>query len=49
MTSPDVIDYFWPTLKVSSFEILGEQNRSASFVTDKKGFQVELLFAFKLF
>lgn len=46
--SPQVIDVFWPTLKISHFQILGTQNRNATFVQEKKGYAVELLFAFAL-
>lgn len=48
VTSPKVIDYFWPTFKVSRFEILGEENRNATFVQEKSGWAVEFLLAFQV-
>lgn len=48
VTSPGVIDLFWPTLKFTRFELIGEQVRNASFVQEKDGYQVELLFAFRV-
>jgi hypothetical protein len=47
--SPAVIDVFWPTLKVSHFQILGDGNRGASFVQERSGWEVSLLFAFAIF
>ena len=43
------IDEFWPTLRVSRFEILGDSNRTASYVEETQGWQAELLFAFKVY
>ena len=48
VTSPKVIDVFWPTLKLTRFEILGDKNRNGSFVQEKEGFSFELLSAFKI-
>jgi hypothetical protein len=48
ITSPRVIDVFWPTLKISHFELMGDA-RTASFVKEVKGWQVEALFAFQIF
>lgn len=47
ITSPRAIDNFWPTLKITKFEILGDENRSGSFVQEREGFSVEALMAFK--
>lgn len=47
ITSPAVIDSFWPTLKVSQFQILGD-NLAGSYVDEGKGISVELLAAFKV-
>ena len=49
VASPNVIDPFWPTLKFTYFEILGDENRNASFVNDKQGMSLEVLFAFRVF
>ena len=49
INSPGVIDIFWPTLKITRFEILGDKNREASFVQEKDGWNIELLMAFKIF
>lgn len=49
VNSPGVIDIFWPTLKITRFEILGDKNREASFVQEKDGWNIELLMAFKIF
>ena len=46
---PKVIDIFWPTFKLSRFEILGQGNRNASFVEEKHGWAVELLAAFRVY
>ena len=48
LTSPKVIDPFWPTLKVVRFELVGDA-RGGSFVREKDGWQYELLFAFQVF
>lgn len=45
ITSPKVIDSFWPTLKVTQFAILGDENKAGSFVKEKDGFSVQLLMA----
>lgn len=48
ITSPKVIDVFWPTLKITRFEILGEDNRAGNLVQEKDGFSVEALMAFRV-
>ncbi|MCB0356875.1 MAG: hypothetical protein KDD40_07705 [Bdellovibrionales bacterium] len=48
VTSPSAIDVFWPTFKITRFELLGEENRRASYVREREGWQVELLFAFRV-
>lgn len=48
VASPRVIDPYWPTFKLTWFEILGENNRSAAYVQEKDGWQAELLFAFRV-
>jgi hypothetical protein len=48
ITSPKAIDNFWPTLKLTHFEILGD-NKDASFVEEKSGLSIEFLFAKKVF
>lgn len=47
ITSPKVIDSFWPTLKISTFQILGD-NKEGSFVRETTGTSIEALFAFKV-
>ncbi len=47
--SPESIDVFWPTLKVSHFQILGNGNANASYVQEQAGWQASLLVAFKVF
>jgi hypothetical protein len=47
--SPKAIDNFWPTLKITRFEILGDKNRNASFVQEKDGISLQLLVAKRLF
>lgn len=47
LTSPKVIDSFWPTLSISSFQILGK-NSEGSLVKERNGAQIELLLAFKV-
>lgn len=49
IASPNVIDPFFPTLKLSYFEILGDENRSAGYVEDKSGISFELLLAFRVY
>ena len=49
INSPGVIDIFWPTLKITRFEILGDKNREASFAQEKGAWNIELLMAFKVF
>lgn len=49
INSPGVIDIFWPTFKLTRFEILGEKNREASYVQEKDGWCLELLMAFKIY
>ena len=49
VTSPGFIDHFWPTLKVTRFELVGDEVRGASFVQETEGYQIELLFAFRVF
>lgn len=48
VTSSKAIDNFWPTLKLTRFEILGDENQNASFVREKSSFTVEALVAFKV-
>ncbi|MAZ49804.1 MAG: hypothetical protein CME65_14675 [Halobacteriovoraceae bacterium] len=48
ITSPKVIDVFWPTLKITRFEILGEDNRAGNLVQEKDGFSFEALMAFRV-
>lgn len=47
--SPQVIDVFWPTFKVTYFQISGQRNRNAEFVQEKDGVAIEMLMAFKIF
>jgi hypothetical protein len=47
LRSPKVIDMFWPTFKITRFEILGNKNRNASYVDEKEGWSIEALVAFK--
>ncbi len=47
ITSPRAIDSFWPTLKISTFQILGD-NKEGSFVRETTGTSIEALFAFKV-
>lgn len=49
IASPNVIDPFFPTLKLNYFEILGDDNREAEFVEHKQGISFEFLFAFRIF
>ncbi len=49
IVSPKAIDNFWPTLKITQFEILGKDNKEASFVEEKTGISVEFLFAKRVF
>ena len=46
--SPDVIDQFWPTLKITKFGLLGEA-KSGSYVDETDGISLEILLAKKLF
>ncbi len=48
ITSPSVIDVFWPTLKFTRFQILGDENKRGSFVKESDGYQIEVLAAFKV-
>lgn len=48
LTSQKVIDVFWPTLKITRFHLLGEENKTASFVQERDGWAVELLAAFQV-
>lgn len=48
ITSTKAIDNLWPTLKLTKFEVLGDENRSAAYVEDKAGFNIEALIAFKV-
>jgi len=45
ISSPKALEMFWPTLKFSRFQILNDDNRSASFVKEKDGWNIELLVA----
>jgi hypothetical protein len=47
--SPKAIDNFWPTLKITRFEILGNENRDATFVQKKDGISLQLIVAKRLF
>lgn len=47
LTSPRAIDSFWPTLKISSFQIL-EDNKHGSFVQETSGVSAEVLAAIKV-
>lgn len=49
IASPNVIDPFWPTLKLNYFEILGDDNRQGAYVKDKQGISFELLMGFRVF
>lgn len=49
VTSPKVIDLFWPTFQVTHFQLLGDQNKNGSFVQENDGWSVQLLFAFKVY
>lgn len=49
VASPNVIDPFFPTLKLNYFEILGEENRGAELVEHRQGVALEILFAFRVF
>ncbi len=48
VTSPKVIDLFWPTFTISRFNLLGENNKNGSYVQEKNGWAVQALFAFKV-
>lgn len=48
ITSTKAIANFWPTLKITEFQILGDENKKASFVQETKGFSIEALFAMKV-
>ena len=43
--SPKVIDIFWPTVKLTSFQILGDENKSGSLVQKTRQFSFEFLIA----
>lgn len=47
ITSPAVIDAFWPTLKITHFKLL-EDNREGAFVQDEDGTVIEVLAAFRV-
>jgi len=47
--SPKVIDLFWPTFKLTRFEIYGDKNRSAQLVDERDGWSIEILSAFRVF
>jgi hypothetical protein len=49
VTSPSVIDVFWPTLQISHFQILGDGNRHGAFVQEQSGWSAQLLAAFRVF
>lgn len=49
LTAPSVIDMYFPVVRISHFSILGNENKSASFVQEKSGFSIEALFAFRIF
>jgi hypothetical protein len=48
MTAPRFVDHFWPLVKLTRFEILGDQNKNASYVQEKNGWSLELLAAKKI-
>ena len=47
VTSPKVIDSFWPTFQLSEFQILGD-NKNGSYLRETKAIAVEFLAAFKV-
>lgn len=49
VTSPKVIDAFWPTFRVSRFELVGNDNLKGGYVQEASGWAVEALAAFALF
>lgn len=49
ISSPAVIDIFYPVVKITYFKVLGDENRSASHVKERSGWQALALFAFRVF
>lgn len=48
IVSPRAIESFWPTLKITRFHILGDENKKAAYVKEVKGFSIEALVAFRV-
>ncbi len=48
ITSPKVIEQFWPTFKITRFHVLGDNNKEGSYVQETKGWSVEALMAFRV-
>lgn len=48
VTSPKVIEAFWPTMKLTRFHLLGEGREKASYVQETDGWSFEVLAAFKV-
>lgn len=46
--SPDVIDQFWPSLKITKFGLLGDA-KNGTYVNEAEGVNIELILAKKLF
>jgi outer membrane scaffolding protein for murein synthesis (MipA/OmpV family) len=51
ISTPAVIDYFYPVFKATWFGLIDSENRNASYVrkNEKDSFQILALFAFKVF
>ena len=48
IASPKAIEVFWPTLKMTWFELVGDA-RDGAYVEEKSGFSIEALAAFRVF
>ena len=49
ISSPAVIDIFYPVVKITYSEIIGDKNRAASYVKERSHWQALALFAFRIF
>lgn len=49
ITSPRAIENFWPVFKITRFELVGEDNKKASFVDETSGYAAQLLMAFRIY
>ncbi len=48
ITSPKVIEKFWPTFKITRFHVLGSNNKEGSHIQETKGWSIEALMAFQV-